>query len=60
MIGQLKREVIVQPQRIDKMAFYKYNSISKGTGLGKHELHVIGSKQDLSQGLRKPETQKIE
>lgn len=41
------------------MAFYEYSGISKGTELGKHELHVVGSKQDLSQGLGKPEIQKI-
>lgn len=47
--------MIVQPQRMGTTAFYKYNGVSKGTGLGKHELHVAS--MDLKQRLAKPEIQ---
>lgn len=42
--GSFRREVIVQPQRVVKLAFYKYSSVSKGTELGEHEVRLVGSK----------------
>lgn len=35
--------MIVQPQRVVKLAFYKHNSVSKGTELGEHAVHLAAS-----------------